>query len=98
MTRTDALPFVSVVIDDALSADHIITTPDVAPSAVLVGCKCGFEPLFVAVIGSTVDTRGHRDAVDTDTAVDIATDYLLERKWFGSAGIREPDYVIAPTR
>lgn len=98
MTRTDALPFVSFVVDDALHADHVITTPTVDPSAVLVGWQCGFEPLFVAVVGSTADTRGRRDTVDIDTAVDIATDYLLERKWFGSAGAREPDYVIMPER
>ncbi len=86
------LPYVSHVIDDALSADH--TVADVDDRAVLVGWQCGFEPLFVAVIGSTCDTRGRRDRVDADLAVELATDYLTERKWF-SGEPTEPYYVLS---
>lgn len=85
MTREDALPYVSFVVDTALSPDHEIT-PAILERATLVGWQCGFEPLFVAVVGATMDTSGVRDVVDEDEAEDIARDYLRERGWF-----TEPD-------
>lgn len=84
MTISDALPYVSYVLDTALSPDHSVA--DVGPGAVLVGWQCGFEPLFVAVVATYT-------APDEDEAVEIATDYLEEIGWFGGA-VREPDFVL----
>lgn len=55
--------------------------------SVLVGWQCGFEPLFVAV-HSYLDVR-----LDDDEAIELATDYLVERGWFASEPT-EPDYII----
>lgn len=86
--------YVSFVVDTALSTDHTIA--DVDERAVLVGWQCGFEPLFVAVIGATTDTRGRRDRPDADEAVEIARDYLRERKWFSDPDAEnEPSYVLS---
>lgn len=91
--RQQALEYVSFVVDTALSPDH--TIDDVDDSAVLVGWQCGFEPLFVAVIGAYTDTKGQRDKPDYDGAIEIATDYLQERKWFAdNDNPKEPDYVL----
>ena len=46
MTREDALPYISVCLDDAMSVQSIDSMP---PDARLVGWQAGFEPLFVAV-------------------------------------------------
>lgn len=94
MTRSQALPYVSFVVDDALA---ILPDDTDLSHAVLVGWQCGFEPLFVAVLGSTVDTNGNRDVVDFDTAAEIAIDLLSERKWF-SGEEAEPDYLCGVSR
>jgi len=85
MTRERALPYVSFCLDDALSERSI---RDMPANARLVGWQCGFEPLFVAVWSYLPDTR-----LDADDAIEIATDYLAERKWFADQPT-EPDYVI----
>lgn len=74
MTREQALPYVSYLVDDALG-EHPLS--DLLPNARLVGWQCGFEPLIVAVQSYLPDTR-----VDASDAEDIAADLLAEKKWF----------------
>lgn len=94
MTREAAIPYVSFVVDTALSADHDPATTDLS-RATLVGWQCGFEPLFVAVIGATMDTEGTPDTVGEDEAEEIAADYLRERKWFTDPAAENlADYII----
>lgn len=86
LTRDMALPYVSYVLDDALSADH--TLADIRLDARLVGWQCGFEPLFVAVqsyISGVV--------LDESEAEEIAADYLDEIGWFTDE-VRDADYII----
>lgn len=85
MTREQATPYISRCVDDALSDRSI---DDMPANARLVGWQCGFEPMFVAVWSYLPDTR-----LDDDDAIDIATDRLVEAKWF-TFGPVEPDYVI----
>lgn len=84
MTRDQALPYVLFCIDDALGLHTLATMP---ADARLIGWQCGFEPLFVAV-WSYLGCK-----LDADDAIEIATDYLLERGWFAEQAT-EPDYVI----
>lgn len=86
MNRNQALPYVAHVLDDALNDDHTIA--DMLPNARLVGWQCGFEPMFIAVQSYLPNTR-----VDDDDAIEIAMDYLAEKKWF-SGEPTEPDHVI----
>jgi hypothetical protein len=86
-----ALPYVSYVLDDALSADHAVA--DMLPNATLVGWQCGFEPLFVAVQSYLPDTL-----IDGQDAEEIAAGYLNERGWFGEAGPHDCDYIILGVR
>jgi hypothetical protein len=81
-----ALPYVSRILDEALSADHPLS--DIRSDAVLVGWRCGFEPLFIAVQSYIPGV-----VLTTEEAEEIATDWLIERKWF-SGEPREADYVI----
>lgn len=83
-----AMDYVSYVLDTALSPDR--QKSDIKPGHVLVGWQCGFEPLFVAVVGAY-----DHENVDETEAEEIALDYLDEIKWFGD-GVegREPDYII----
>jgi hypothetical protein len=102
MTREQALPYVSFGVDNALVAfgtGHAMFSgplPDPIPAnAVLVGWQCGSEPLFVAVWSYMTDTRGNRDQVDADEAIDLATDMLGQKGWFtDNESPPEPDYVI----
>jgi hypothetical protein len=105
ITRENAIEYVSFVVDDAGSGREIYSDryaivreggDDSLPSSerkghqypsVLVGWQCGFEPLFVAV-HSYLDVE-----LDDDEVVEMATDYLVERKWF-SGEPTEPDYII----
>lgn len=94
MTRSQALPYVSFVVDDAgsgreLGADQHATTRETGRKhrSVLVGWQCGFEPLFVAV-HSYLDSR-----LDDDEAEELARDYLAERNWFAGEPT-EADYII----
>ena len=91
MTREQARAYISFCVDDALAERSI---DDMPANARLVGWQCGFEPLFVAVWSYLGDTQGLLNKLDDDEAIDIATDMLIERKWFGSDGARSPDYVI----
>jgi hypothetical protein len=84
MDRKAALPYISFCLDDSLNVRELDNMPK---NARLIGWQCGFEPLFVAVWSY----MGFE--LDGDSAIDIATDYLRERKWFGD-NEREPDYVI----
>ena len=86
MTRAQAIPYISHILDDALSQDHSMS--ELQPNARLIGWQCGFEPMFVAVQSYLPDTT-----VDKDEAVEIAMDYLTERKWFADEPTG-PDYVI----
>ena len=78
--REEVLPYIGYYLDDAAK--------DMPPNARLIGWQCGFEPMFVAVwsyLGVTLDD---------DEAVDLATDLLAERDWFGGRGAAEPDYIL----
>jgi hypothetical protein len=90
MTRDQALPYVGPCLDDALSVRRQDEMP---ANARLIGWQCGFEPMFVAVWSYLGDTQGNPDRLDDDDAVEIATDYLVETKWFAGEPT-EPDYVI----
>lgn len=88
MSRPDParmIPFVSYVLDTALSPDH--RNDEIGEGTYLVGWQCGFEPLVVAVIAS------YTEAVDGDDAEDIAADYLEEIGWF-RGGATQADYVV----
>jgi hypothetical protein len=86
MLRSQAMPYVSFAIDDALSPRAI---KDIPANARLVGWQCGFEPLFVAVF-SYLNVR-----IDDADAEDIARDYLQERKWFAdNDNPPDADYII----
>lgn len=87
MTREQALPYVSHVLDDALGA-CTVNMREIRDDARLVGWQCGFEPMFVAVQSYL---RGV--VIDDGDAEEIATDYLTEIGWFGDEP-REPDYII----
>ena len=84
MDRKAALPYISFCLDDSLNVRELDNMPK---NARLIGWQCGFEPLFVAVWSY----MGFE--LDESSAIDIATDYMRERKWFGD-NEREPDYVI----
>ena len=101
MTRSDALPYVSFIVDDALNGREYTDQPlfGAHHRSVLVGWQCGFEPLFVAV-HSYLDVQ-----IDDDEAEELARDYLTERGWFGCNGThctddgctnnaRQADYII----
>lgn len=87
MNRTSAIPYVSCVIDDALSVSHDTSN---LTDCTLVGWQCGFEPMFVAVRSYLPGC-----AVDESEAEEIATDYLEEKDWF-SGEPREADYILLP--
>jgi hypothetical protein len=90
MTREQAIPYISLCVDDALSERSI---DDMPANARLVGWQCGFEPLFVAVWSYLGDTQGRSTRLDDAEAEEIATELLVERKWF-SDGLRPADYII----
>jgi hypothetical protein len=86
MNRTEALPFVSYAVDDALSERAPTDAPE---NARLVGWHCRAEPLFVAVwsyLGVTLDD---------EEAEELARDILQERRWFADNDNPPPaDYVL----
>jgi hypothetical protein len=91
MKRSDALPYVSFVVDDALAGGRVGEGPhaEVKPESWLIGWQCGFEPLFVAV-----NSSGKLCMADAE---DIAKDYLRERGWFADDYADNAcDYAIAP--
>ena len=89
MTREQALPYVSFLVDDALAERRREEMPT-GKKVKLVGWQCGFEPLFVAV-WSYLDV----DLTD-DEAEEIAADLLEEKKWFSFSSEKRPpaDYVL----
>lgn len=93
MTYEQAKPYVGFVVDDSGNGRMTTIENDRHASRcekyrpVLVGWQCGFEPVFIAVY-SYLDVR-----LNDDDAIDIATEYLSERKWFAGEET-DPDYVI----
>lgn len=86
MTREMALPYVAYCVDDALAERNI---SDMPKNARLIGWQCGFEPLFVAVWSYLGD-----DALpDPAEACELATDLLVEKKWFAGEPT-DPDYIF----
>lgn len=89
--RASLLPYVSFVLDDANALRPISA---LLPNARLVGWQCGFEPLVVAVQSYLGDADGNPDRVSDDEAIEIATDFLLERRWFSDESDTDPDFII----
>lgn len=85
MTLEQALPYVAFAVDDAMAERNIENLP---ARYRLVGWQCGFEPLFVAVFSYLPDCEP-----DYAEAIEIATDLLVEKKWFAGEPT-DPDYVI----
>ena len=85
MKREDAIPYISRYVDDALSERE---AKDMPAGARLVGWQCGFEPMFVAVWSYLPGVE-----VDDDSAMEIATELLVEKGWFPDEPT-EPDYLI----
>jgi len=83
------IPF---VVDDAL-AEHPISAIKDRYDYTLVGYQAGFEMLFVAVISCLPGCT-----VDAEEACEIATDLLLEKKWFADCSQTEPSIVFPPVR
>ena len=79
------IPYVSHVLDTALSPDH--SRDEIGEGTYLVAWQCGFEPMVVAVIGD------YTEAVDENDAEDIALDYLKEIGWARDE-FRGADYVV----
>jgi hypothetical protein len=83
----DLMPYVSTVLDTALSPDR--RKSDIRPGAVLVGWQAGFEPHVLAVVGAYANEK-----VDPEEAADIAKDWLEETGWF-SGEATDPDIVVS---
>jgi hypothetical protein len=89
MTREQALPYVAYCVDDALAEREL---KDMPPHAVLVGWQVGFEPLFVACWSYL---GGEECNPDYAEACELATDLLVEKKWFAdNDNPPDPDFVI----
>jgi hypothetical protein len=86
MNRTDALPYVSYMVDDTGNERH---QTDIPENAVLVGWGCGFELMFVAVWSYLPGIQ-----VDPDEAEELAIDLLQERAWFAHHPPPAADFVI----
>lgn len=86
MTRKQAIPYISHIINDALHVDDGLT---LSPDARLVGWQCGFEPMFIAVQSYIPGV-----VIDASDAEDIAIEYLVERGWFGKDGPSEAEYIF----
>jgi hypothetical protein len=78
--------YVSFAVDDAGSPRDI--SQGIPDHARLVGWQCGFEPLYVAVWSYLPGVT-----LDDEEAMELATDYLVERKWF-SGEPTHADYVL----
>jgi hypothetical protein len=85
MTREEATKYVSLCVDDAMSERSKDEMPD---NARLVGWQCGNEPMFVAV-WSYLDLE-----LDDQEAEELATELLIERKWFADGKPMPADYVL----
>lgn len=85
MNRTEAIKYLRDEGVDTANAFRLAS--DRPPNARLIGWNCGAEPMFVAVwcyLGFRVD--------DYD-AIELAVDYLCEKKWF-SGPPTQPDFVL----
>lgn len=95
MKRTDLLPYVSFYCNDAGDAGRLPENPEtgfceVPDHAHIVAWQCGFEPLAVAVWSYIPGVR-----LEEQEAVELATEYLQEKKWFSdNDNPPDPDYVI----
>lgn len=100
MTRDQAMPHVSYVVDDAghagpLNSDQFLR---IYSHSRLVGWQCGFGPMFVAVHNHlNVNRQSHWPDFDArlseDEAVKLAMDYLEEIGWFADGPV-EPNYCL----
>ena len=88
MNYADAIPYISYIADDSLSA-RPYSGEQLPPKTILVGWQCGFEPLFVAVY-SYLDVE-----LTCAEAEEIAKDYLAEINWFSDEPV-DCDYCIKP--
>ena len=98
MTHTQAIPYVSFVVDDSLNGRELGADIHsvVNSQSTLVGWQCGFEPLFVAVNSYLPGV-----IIGEAEAEEIATDYLIERRWLipdEADEIKQADYVIVGAR
>lgn len=85
LTRAEALPLIVYHVDDAGSPHE----QPVTDRTRLIGWLSYPSPLFVAVNSYLPDCR-----CDDDEAIELATDLLAERGWFGHADACPPDYVL----
>lgn len=84
---SELLPYVSHVLDTALSPDHKRSEAS-TPGTYLVGWQCGFEPMVVAIVPS------YTEAIDADDAEEIARDWLEEIGWFAFVDDCPADFVV----
>ncbi len=85
MKIEDAIPYLRTEgVDNAQAFRNAADRP---ANARLVGWQCGAEPMFVAVWSYL----GNR--LDDDEAIELAVDYLTDKKWFSEAPTM-PDYVL----
>lgn len=78
MKKTDMLKYVIHCLDDALNVRSYWELQEADFDRVrLVGWQVGFEPVFVAVWSYLPNVT-----LTAEDAEEIATDYLIERKWF----------------
>lgn len=90
MNRKQVRPFVSFLVNDAGAARRVNPREPLPAEARLVGWRCGFKPLFVAVHSYLPGVR-----LDDQEAEDLAADYLRERGWFTvPAGANADDFTI----
>ncbi len=86
MDRESAIDYTATIIDE--NGEVILESPgpiDMESNDILVGWQCGFEPLFIAVRG---------DSLDGMDAEDIAREHLIARNWFANGDDREADYIL----
>ena len=82
--------FAGYVIDDALNGRKYGSDKSAIchTNSRIIGWQCGFEPMIVIVNSYLSDVE-----IETDHAIDLATDYLDEIGWFSNGSIA-PDIVI----
>jgi hypothetical protein len=89
MQRSQALPYVAYVVDDAANARKVQPGEVIPENARLIGWQCGAEPLFVAVVSYLPGVT-----LDPDGACELAIDYLLELGWFADPAETYPQFVL----
>lgn len=97
MTRDQAKPYVSYIVDDSGNGRKLNDDPhaviieqntEFQHASKLIGWQCGFEPLFIAVHSYLNVTINDADAED------MAAEYLEDIGWF-SNGRKDCDYIIS---